>query len=81
MAKLVAFPDRALKRFVVHLIGTAPLKVHGRFLRETEDAISIWKDEDSENPECLVLKDAVAAVHCLGDVPTPVVRRKAKAAC
>jgi len=66
MKKTLAFPDRSLKSFVVHLIGCAPLKVQGRFLRETSDAITIWKDEDSENPEIMVLKDAVAAIQCAG---------------
>jgi len=65
---VLQFPSRVLQNFVVHLVGTAPLKVQGRFLRETSDAISIWGSEDDENPRILVLKDAVAAVQCLGDV-------------
>jgi len=65
---VIQFPDKTLKLFLIHLVGTAPLKVQGRFLRETPDAISIWGSEDDENPVILVLKDAVAAVQCLGDV-------------
>ena len=77
MSNVVVFPTKTLQTFVIHLIGTRPLRVHGRLLRETTDSITIWKDDESEIPVVLVLKDAVAAVQCMGDVAPKKKKRRA----